>query len=200
MSSEPAHQDTAPSARTDARTRILDAAYDLFSRRGIRAVGIDAVIERSGVARMTLYRHFASKEQLVLAYLEQREEEWTRNWLQAEVERRAEGGADRLLAVFDVFDEWFRTDDFEGCSFIHVMLETAHARDAVHTASTESLARIRAFLAGLARDAGVDDPDDVARKWHILMKGSIVAAGEGDVDAAKRAQSLGRLLLAEVLP
>lgn len=178
----------------------MDAAYDLFSRRGIRAVGIDAVIERSGVARMTLYRHFSSKEQLVLAYLERREEEWTRNWLQAEVERRATGAADRLLAVFDVFDEWFRSEDFEGCAFIHVMLETADARDAVHTASTESLARIRAFLARLAREAGVDDPDDVARKWHILMKGSIVAAGEGDADAARRAQALGRLLLIEVLP
>ncbi len=118
---------STPTTRQDApaRDRILDAAYDLFSRRGIRGVGIDAVIEQSGVARMTLYRHFSSKEQLALAYLERREQEWTRNWLQAEVERRADDGAGRLLAIFDVFDAWFREDDFEGCAFIHVLLETA---------------------------------------------------------------------------
>lgn len=181
----------------DARTRILAAAYDLFSRSGIRAVGIDAIIARSGVARMTLYRHFASKEELVLAYLEQREERWTRGWLQAEVEARAADPAERLLAVFDVFDPWFRRDDFEGCAFIRVMLESIAGEDVVRTASTASLTRIRAFLEGLAREAGVADPDDFARKWHILMKGSIVAAGEGDADAARRAQQVGRLLLAQ---
>ena len=127
---------------------FLAARHDLFSRRGIRGVGIDAVIAQSGVARMTLYRHFSSKEQLALAYLERREQEWTRNWLQAEVERRADDGAGRLLAIFDVFDAWFRQDDFEGCAFIHVLLETADARDAVHVASTASLARIRDFWAG----------------------------------------------------
>jgi AcrR family transcriptional regulator len=181
----------------DARTRILAGAYDLFSRNGIRAVGIDAIIARSGVARMTLYRHFASKEELVLAYLELREERWTRGWLQDEVEARADDPAERLLAVFDVFDPWFRRDDFEGCAFIRVMLESIDGEDAVRAASTASLTRIRGFLEALARDAGVADPDDFARKWHILMKGSIVAAGEGDADAARRAQELGRLLLAQ---
>src|SRR5262245_62153820 len=96
------------SAAPDARERILDAAYDLFSRQGIRAVGIDAVIERSDVARMTLYRHFASKDALALAFLERREERWTQGWLQHEVEARATDPAERLLAIFDVFDEWFQ--------------------------------------------------------------------------------------------
>src|SRR5215212_3698030 len=63
---------------SDARSRILEAAYELFSRRGIRAVGIDAIIRESGVARMTLYRHFKSKDELVLAYLELREARWTK--------------------------------------------------------------------------------------------------------------------------
>src|SRR6266540_7429799 len=95
-------------AGSKARDRILEAAYELFSRQGIRAVGIDAIIERSGVARMTLYRHFASKDDLVLAFLERREQRWTQDWLQAEVQRRSDDPAQRLLAVFDVFDEWFR--------------------------------------------------------------------------------------------
>ncbi|CAN5597734.1 TetR/AcrR family transcriptional regulator [soil metagenome] len=180
---------------TDARTRILTAAYDLFSRRGIRGVGIDAIIRQSGVARMTLYRHFASKEALALAYLERREQQWTRHWLQAEVQRRAADPRERLLAIFDVFDEWFHQTSFEGCSFINVMLETADDRDSIYRASIAYLAGIRSFLEQLARDAGIAEAEDFARKWHILMKGSIVAAGEGDQEAAKRAQEMGRLLL-----
>ena len=70
--------------RTDARERLLTAAYELFSRDGVQAVGVDAIIERSGVARQTMYRHFKSKQELVLAFLERREEVWTRGWLAAE--------------------------------------------------------------------------------------------------------------------
>jgi AcrR family transcriptional regulator len=180
---------------TGARERILDAAYELFSRHGIRAVGIDAIVEQSGVARMTLYRHFASKEALVLAFLERREQRWTRDWLQREVERRATDPAERLLAIFDVFDDWFQHTDFEGCSFINVLLEIADPADALHHASREYLARIRGFVERLASEAGLADPQGFARQWHILMKGSIVAAGEGDRRAARRAQELGALLL-----
>ena len=174
----------------------MEAAYELFSRQGIRAVGIDSIIERSGVARMTLYRHFSSKDALVLAFLELREERWTQGWLQGEVERRAVDPAERLLTIFDVFDEWFQQPDFEGCSFVNVLLETADPTNELHRASARYLARIRAFVAGLAADAGVADPDGFARQWHILMKGSIVSAGEGDRAAAKRAQEIGVLLLA----
>jgi AcrR family transcriptional regulator len=178
-----------------ARERIIDAAYDLFSRHGVRAVGVDAVIARSGVAKMTLYRHFASEEELVIAFLKEREERWTKSWLQGDVQARARSAGDRLLAVFDVFDGWFRQADFEGCSFINVLLETPDAASRVHQAANEHLANIRLFLRGLAEEAGVADPDGLARQWHILMKGSIVAAGEGDAEAARRAQAIGRLLL-----
>jgi AcrR family transcriptional regulator len=180
-----------------ARQRILDAAYDLFSQHGIRAVGIDSIIERSGVARMTLYRHFQSKDDLVLAFLEDRERRWTRDWLQCEVRRRASTPADRLLVIFEVFDGWFRQADFEGCSFINVLLEVADPADAVHQASRDYLANIRAFLEELATETGVVDPKGFARQWHILMKGSIVAAAEGDTDAALRAQEVARLLLSQ---
>jgi AcrR family transcriptional regulator len=184
---------------SDARTRILDASYDLFSRHGIRAVGIDAIIKRSGVARMTLYRHFSSKDELVLAFLERRERMWTKDWLQREVMLRADDPRERLLAIFDVFDGWFRREDFEGCSFINVLLETAGVEGALYDASADQLARIRAFLAGLARDAGVEDPERLAHKWHILMKGSIVAAGEGDREAARRAREVAALVLRDAL-
>src|SRR5262245_5190891 len=114
---------SAPRSAT-ARERIDHTAYELLSRRRVRAVGVDEVVARSGVAKMTLYRHYPSKNHLALAFLRRREELWTRTWLQAEVERRGGTPGQRLLAIFDVFDKWFRRTDFEGCSFINVLLET----------------------------------------------------------------------------
>lgn len=179
-----------------ARQRILDSSYHLFSRHGIRAVGVDKVIANSGVAKMTLYRHFASKDELVLEFLRRREELWTRGWVEEETGRRATAPDERLLAIFDIFDEWFHQDDFEGCSFINVLLEIADRTHAIHVAAAEHLTTIREFVRGLAAAAGVADPDNFSRQWHVLMKGSIVAAGEGDVDAARRARQIGELLLA----
>ena len=159
-------------------------------------MGVDRIIEKSRVAKMSLYRHFNSKDELVLAFLQERERRWTKDWLHAEVSARAEDGAGRLLAIFDVFDEWFRQDDFEGCSFINVLLEFDRLDHPIRLASVAHLATIRSLVREFAEDAGVDDPDDVTRQWHILMKGSIVAAGEGDREAAQRARRLGELLLA----
>jgi len=181
--------------RSLARERILDTAYRLICRHGIRSVGIDTIIERSAVAKMTVYRNFGSKDELVLAVMDRREQLWLREWLQAEVMAAGEDGRTRLLAIFDVFDGWFRREDFEGCLFINVLLEIDDRESPIHRAGREHLARIRTFLAALAADAGVEDPESFARKWHILLKGSIVAAGEGDVDAARRAQAIGRILL-----
>src|SRR6266498_5045721 len=89
-----------------ARERILRTAYDLFARRGTRGVGIDEVIDRAGVAKATLYRHFPSKDDLVLAFLQRRERRWTLEFIEAEARRRGSTPEGRLLAIFDVFDEW----------------------------------------------------------------------------------------------
>lgn len=178
-----------------ARERILEAAYELFSHRGIRAVGIDELIDRSGVAKATLYRHFSSKDELVLAFLERRKEIWTQGWVEAEARRRGETPEERLLAIFDLFDEWFHRDDFEGCAFIRVLLETGDLDHPVGRASADYLENIRSVVRALADEAGLRDTEAFALSWHILMKGSIVQAGEGDREAAKRARALGRLLI-----
>ena len=188
--------EAVPERPSSGRERILETAYELFSREGTRAVGVDRIIAASGAAKMTLYRNFASKDALIMAFLERREERWTRGWLQAEATRRGATPAERLLAIFDVFEEWFAREDFEGCSFINVMLELARADDPVRQASVGYLSAIRDFIRGLAEQAGVEDAEGFARQWHILMKGSIVAAAEGDREAAGRARELGELLLA----
>ena len=176
----------------EVRTRILDTAYDLFSERGVRAVGI----EKADVAKATLYRHFPSKDELVLAFLQRREQRWTYEWLAADATRRGSTPEEQLLAIFDVFDEWFRRDDFEGCSFINILVEMGHDHP-LGTASTTHLQNIRSFIGDLATQAGIADPEAFARAWHILMKGSIVAAMEGDHEAAQRAKTLAQLLLAQ---
>lgn len=187
----------AASLPISPRDRILASAYELFSRKGVRAVGVDEVIARADVAKATLYRHFPSKDDLVLAFLQEREQLWTRGWVEAEARRRAGTPEEQLLAIFDLFHEWFRREDFEGCSFINVLLETNDRRTRIGSASAAHLATIRSIVRQLAVEAGLRDPDAFAHSWHILMKGSIVAAGEGDRDAARRAQAMGRLLIAQ---
>ena len=185
--------------RDDARERILSTAYNLFCAHGTRAVGVDRVISEAGVAKMSMYRHFRSKNELILAVLERRRLLWTEGWVQAEVTRRATEPADQLLAIFEIFDEWFHTPEFEGCTFVNMLLEVTDRENAVHQASRDHLRVIREFVRGLAEAAGVRDPDMFARQWHILMKGSIVSAGEGDVDAARGARLVGLLLLEQEL-
>jgi AcrR family transcriptional regulator len=185
---------TPPEAGQSARERILGTAYELFSHRGIHDVGVDELVERAGVAKATLYKHFPSKDELVLAFLEQREQIWTYGWVEGEARRRGATPDEQLLAIFDLFDEWFYGDDFEGCSFVNTLLEFRDDHP-VGRASADHLENIRSVVRNLALEAGLRDPDAFALSWHILMKGSIVQAAEGDRDAAKRAQALGNLLI-----
>jgi AcrR family transcriptional regulator len=175
-----------------ARERILTTAYRLFTQRGIRAVGNDEVIAVSGVAKATLYRHFPSKNDLVLAVLQRREELWTLGLVEQQSRLRGETPEDQLLAIFDVFHDWFqKREDFDGCSFINVLLELGAAHPAGQ-ASIQYLDNIRTMVRQRAEAAGLIDVDNFARSWHILMKGSIIAAAEGDLQAARRAQAMGR--------
>jgi AcrR family transcriptional regulator len=178
------------------REKLVDAAYELFSRQGIRAVGVDTIIARAGVAKMTFYRHFPSKEDLVLAFLDRREQVWTRDWLEDEIKRRAPTPREQLLAIFDLFEEWFQRDDFEGCSFIDTMLETSgNAESRVLSATRTHLAKIRLLVQGLAVDAGLLEPRELAWSVQLIMAGSIVATGYGDQEAARRARRSAEMLI-----
>lgn len=178
------------------RDRILDAAYGLFSRAGVRAIGVDTITAEADVAKMTLYRNFASKNELAIAFLALREERWTKGWVQNEVRARADAPAEQLLAIFDIFTEWFAREDFEGCAFVTSMLEFDDHEDPIRQACVAHLANIRTFLCELAAAAGVEDPERFAAQWQILLKGSIIARHEGDADAALKAREMGLLLLA----
>jgi len=185
----------ATEAARTGRERVARAAYELFSQAGVRSVGVDAVIEQAGTAKMTLYRNFPSKDDLILDFLRRREERWTHAWLVAETQRRGATPQEQLLAVFDVFGEWFQGPEFAGCSFLTTMIEISDRSHPVHQAAVTHLANIRCWLSELAGAAGIADADGFARKWHILMKGAIMSAQEGDTAAAARAREIAELVL-----
>jgi AcrR family transcriptional regulator len=176
------------------RERILETAYELFSRRGVRDVGVDEVIAHAGVAKATLYAHYPSKDDLVLAFLEEREQRWTVAFVVTEGQRRGTTPEEQLLAIFDAFDEWFHRDDFEACSFVKLLLEMG-AEHTAGRASIRHLDNIRSILHGLAQEAGLREADSFARSLQLLMEGSIVAAAAGDADAAQRAKAMARTLI-----
>ena len=176
------------------RERLIDAAYELFSKDGVSQVGIDTILAKSGCAKASLYTNFKSKVELAIAFLDRRETVWTHGWLEAEINHRATSPEGRLLAIFDVFDGWFHKKSFEGCSFINVLLESK-AQSPVRRAAAVHLAKIRAIVRGLAEEAKLRDPEKFAQAWHMLMKGSIVSAGEGNRNAARDAKCAAQLIL-----
>jgi AcrR family transcriptional regulator len=177
-----------------ARERLVDAAYGLFSTNGVSQIGIDGILLKSGCAKASLYSNFDSKVDLAIAFLDRREALWTRGWLETEVRRRASHPKARLLAIFDVFDGWFRKKSFEGCSFINVLLES-NASAPLHHAAAVHLAKIRAIIRGLAEEAKLAEPEKFAQVWHMLMKGSIVSACEGNRNAATEAKYAAQFIL-----
>jgi AcrR family transcriptional regulator len=183
------------SAALPARERILTTAYELFSRRGIRAVGTDEVIQRAGVAKATLYRHFATKNDLVLEVLQRREQLWTHGLIEAQSRQRGSTPEEQLLAIFDVMHDWFQSrDGYEGCSFINVLLELG-ADHPAGRASVAHIEHVRDIVRQRAVAAGLRDAENFASSWHILMKGAIILATVGDLEAAHRAQTMARVLI-----
>jgi AcrR family transcriptional regulator len=180
------------------RERILDTASGLFYQSGIQAVGVDSIILGADVARMSFYRHFKSKEGLVLAFLERRDQEF-RSWLDAEVRRLAPDPADRPLAVFDALALRFDPESYRGCAFINAIAETADRQGVVHRAAASYKLRIQDYLARLLEEAGASAK--LAPEWLLLMDGAVVTAvREGSVEPAFRAKRLAALLLAAGKP
>jgi AcrR family transcriptional regulator len=179
-----------PGHQQGARERILQAAYRIFSRRGIRDVGVDELIEASGVARATFNRHIRSKDEVALAYLGQ----WyTERRAAIEAALACHGPGDPA-AVLAVFDDWFRQGAAQVSSFPHVMLEmgTGHP---LGQASMAYMEKTRQEVAALAAAAGLRDPAGFAWSIHILLQGAIVAAAEGERQAAERAKTMAALLI-----
>ncbi len=155
------------------RDQLVETALDLFARHGFHATGIDTILESAGVAKMTLYKHFRSKEELILAALRLRDERW-RNQFMRGVEARAKDPKDRLLAMFDQLATWLSDDAFFGCMFINASAEYADHSDPIHAASAEHKRLVIQYVQNIAEQAGATDPGKLATQLCMLMEGAIV--------------------------
>lgn len=185
---------TVSAANRGPRERILDTAYELFAQRGVQPVGINEIIARTGVAKATLYRHFPGKDELVLAFLAEREQRWTLEFIRDQAQARGNTPTERLLGIFDVLHDWFARTDYEGCSFINVLLEFGPSHPAGQ-AGIRYLQHIRELIHRWAAQARLREVEEFTHSFHILMKGAIIAAAEGETDAAGRARTMARLLI-----
>ena len=184
-------------ARTPAAERLLRVASELFYREGIRAVGVDTIVERSGVAKMTLYHNFGSKDELIVAYLRGRDERW-RAWLEDEVERRASSPRERIPAVFDALEKWMEGDEgFRGCAFVNAWTEISDRSHPAYAVISEHKRWMLGYFEGLAEAAGDEAPEELAERLLILYEGANVACtmgtvGEPIVRARETAEALIR--------
>ncbi|MGB7563415.1 MAG: TetR/AcrR family transcriptional regulator [Prochlorococcaceae cyanobacterium] len=182
------------------RDVLLDTAEELFARQGYRAVGIDAVLAQAGVAKMTLYKHFRSKEELIAAVLERR----GKSIAAALAERIAVAPAEpraRLVAVFDWLEEAVRSPEFHGCLFIKAASEYPAAEDLPRQAALAFKEGCRQLLERLCRDLGADDPEGLARELQLLIEGTLVMAFlQRNPQAAGDAHRAAEALLGALFP
>ena len=170
------------------RQQILETASQLFYQKGIQKVGINEIIATSGVAKRTLYRHFASKDELIEEVMKHRATEWLR-WFETAVQNRGNTPKERLLATFDVLREWYASPDFRGCPFINAVLEIADAFHPAHDVSVGVRESIRMQIEQLAEQAGVKDAKSFSQQYLLLIGGaSLMATIEGFSGGANYAQ------------
>lgn len=184
----------------NARERIMSAASYLFCNHGFYASGIDTILERAGTAKATLYHHFKSKEELIAAVLEAEGATW-REWFfgrLAEVEGPART---RMLAVFDVLEEWFSDPGFYGCPFINAVAEFDSGNAAVRQAADLHKEQLLTWLKAQAMEMKVANVNETARSLAVLIDGAIVAAQHShDPSFAKTARTLADNYLAMITP
>lgn len=183
----------APAASAK-RELLLDTAWELFCRNGYRAVGIDTVLAKAGVAKMTLYNHFATKEDLIAAAMEKKAAELTVA-LDATIEAAGRSPQKRLLAVFDWLAAWFGAEDFTGCAFIKAVGEYTKEGDKPRRAAAAYKQGLLKRLEQLCAEADLQNPSLVARQLLLLMDGATIHADmhrrkEFAADARTAAQSL----------
>ena len=150
-----------------ARDRILQTAHDLFYRHGIRATGIDRVIAESNVSKVTFYRHFPSKNDLILAYLEYRHQRWLA-WFKEALERY---GHD-IHALAPALAEWFRNIDFRGCTFINTVGELGNDLPAVIDATRRHKEDMTAVISDLMLPRA--NREELAKTLAVAIDGTIV--------------------------
>ncbi len=186
--------------RKPVRQRIIETASEMFYRDGVRAVGIDAIIARCGVAKMSLYRHFPSKDALVAAWLAERNQAFWRRWDRAEATTGGDDPRGRIEAVLDMVATLVSRPQWRGCPFLNTGTEFPEPD---HPARAVILANKRAVgerLRSLAAAAGARDPDLLAQQLQLLIDGAYaIGQSLGPAGPARAVATAGRALIAAQL-
>ena len=185
-------------ATSERREHLIDTAIGLFAEAGFHATGIDTILEEAGVSKKTLYRHFRSKEELILAALKKYDGLFRNNFMR-QVEARADTPRDRLLAVFDVAEAWFQQNNFYGCMFINAIGEYSEPDTPIRQTCKEFKAMMRGYIRELCGQAKVSDPDALAEELALLLEGAIVTAqvSQERNRAARVAKTVAASLIAQ---
>ena len=157
------------------REELIDAAMRVFYRNGFHNSGLDLILTESGISRMTLYNHFKSKDELIIAALRRRDEIF-RNKMMKYVDEASQDPKERLLAVFDWHRNWFNEPDFSGCMFINACAEFNDCNSPMRRVASEHKLDILRYLVELADNAGAQDPEELAQELNLLIEGTIVNA------------------------
>lgn len=182
------------------RDDLVETALKLFYMHGFNATGIDRILAESGVAKMTLYKHFRSKDELILAALHLRDERF-RNWLMSEMEKASSDPEERLLAMFDALETWFRGKAFKdlgfsGCAFINAASEFAAHDHPAHRIASEHKRRIVDYLEKTCREAQLPQPERLAECLALLKEGAIATAHVRNMpEAAMLARDMARTMI-----
>jgi len=178
------------------RDHLLAVAQRMFCEAGFHAVSVDAIIEEAGVARMTLYKNFGSKEDLIVATLK-REDKMFRQWLVSAVEAQSNRSQDRILGLFHALHDRFATEGYYGCAFIRASIEYPVPSHPVHRAAREHKEMIRSYLRGLAGEVEGVDPITLSEQLYLLFEGAITASQlHGEPWPAEHARQAAEKLLA----
>lgn len=189
----------ARTKRPSARDRILATATDLFYKEGVQNVGIDRIIAESGVAKMSLYNNFKSKDDLIAAYLQQQDENWGA-WFTRRVEEAATEPRERLLAIFDVLQEWFEEPNFRGCAFINSAVELVDPDHPGYQVSLRHQQIIADYLLSLVKVAHIPNPETITQQLVILVNGAtVVAMMEQTSATAQQAKQAAASLIGETI-
>lgn len=184
--------------KSEARQRIVETAERLFYAEGVRAVGIDRIIAESEVAKMTLYNHFSSKDELILAVLQYREEKFGgmfEKWMQ----RHAKKGLGRLEAFFAALKDWFKSPGFRGCAFINASVELADAQHAASQFAAQHKERFYKMLTEIISDTSGAKAASAAPAIALLVEGAIVTAVmEQSAKPADVARDAASMLISQV--
>ena len=181
--------------RAQKRDHLVEVATELFNRCGYHAVGVDQVIAEAGLAKTTLYRHFKSKEDLIVAVLRRLDQQYRDNMRQY-VDNQTRDPRQKLLATFDFLETWFKSGSFYGCPFISAAGEHGEKHNAVFQEALLHKRLVVAYLEELARAAELKNPQQIAEAINLLHEGAIsVAHVTGDSSAALKAKAVAAKLI-----